>query len=269
MDCAIWLNRRKIFSADEIPANFDIAAIRGYFLGGSLISWLAANGGQAYIGALEALDPRDPSLNDRLTDIFIGKKCSEPVHKADDALIYAIDSMKGATAAPTGSADGSYSFGWFGGFGSYRYGFAEYSSFSLGSFSRFFGTGSFGYGSFGSFNYGSYQLGSFARRTWQWEWEWRYGSFRSGSYRSIGSFGYGGSYKGISGYGSFSGGSFNFGSYRFGLIPLGFGFDTGSYRGFPLGGSFRPITSDEYDEIMYRCLNMCPLNRFGYGIHLI
>ena len=35
MDCAIWLNRRKIFSADEIPANFDIAKIfaRADFMG--------------------------------------------------------------------------------------------------------------------------------------------------------------------------------------------------------------------------------------------
>lgn len=267
MDCAIWLNRRKIFSADEIPANFDIAAIRGYFLGGSLIKWLAANGGQAYAEALSAVDPADPSLNDRLTEIFIQKKCEAPVHKADEQLIRAVDVMRGVPAtAASGSysgissgmtGNGSYNFGWFGGFGSSRSGQGIY---LLGSFS---------YGSYrtGSFNYGSYQLGSFVRRTWQWEWEWRYGSFRTGSFRA-GSFGGAGSYRnsiGSFGYGSFA---YGFGSYR-GFMPLGFGFDTGSYRGFPLGGSFRAMTSDEYDEIMYRCLNMCPLNRFGYGIHLI
>ena len=246
MDCAIWLNRRKIFSADEIPENFDIAAIRGYFLGGSLIKWLAANGGQAYISALGELDPNDPSLNDRLTEIFIQKKCDVPVHKADEQLILAIDGMKGA---PVCASSGSHTAS-VGSHGSYRAGFA----YRFGSF-----YGSFNYGGYalGSFNYGSYRLGSFSR-TWQWEWEWRYGSFRAGSFR-FGSFnaaGYGGSF------------SYDTGSYR-GFMPFGFGFDTGSYRGFPLGGSFRPMTSDEYDEIMYRYLNMCPLNRFGYGIHLI
>lgn len=274
MDCAIWLNRTKIFSADEIPANFDIAAIRGYFLGGSLIKWLAANGGQAYIGALKALSPSDPALNDKLTEIFTKKKCTVPTHCADEGLIRTVDKMRGAPAPVKAVGSGSYgaasfNFGRLGGFDSYRFGFAEYGSFSLGSFNF----GSFNYGSFGkgSFNYGSYYLGSFARRTWQWEWEWRYGSFRGGSYRGIGSY----SLK----YGSFSGGSYRLGSfnsgafgsfgYGFGSYRFGLGFDTGSYKGFPLGGSLRTITSDEYDEIMYRCLNMCPLNRFGYGIHLI
>lgn len=272
MDCAIWLNRSKIFSADEIPANFDIAAIRGYFLGGSLIKWLAAHGGQEYLPALEALSPSDSDLNNKLTEIFTQKKCTAPVHKADETLIRTIDAIKGVpTVTSSGYAASSLSAGsfrghLFGGQGSY-----QASSFAGGVNSFYYGSSNSG-----SYNFGSYYLGSFSRRTWQWEWEWRYGSFRAGSFRG-GSFGHG-SFAGGSGigYGSFRGGSFNFGSFGFGSFRFGagsyrfgFGFDTGSYRGFPLGGSFRPITTDEYDEIMYRCLNMCPLNRFGYGIHLI
>ncbi|MGN0687699.1 MAG: hypothetical protein ACI4KA_06320 [Oscillospiraceae bacterium] len=236
MDCAIWLNRRKVFSADEISANFDIAAIRGYFLGGSLIKWLEANGGQDYAKALSALDPADPELNDKLSSVFTKEKCTVPVHRADEHLIRAVDAMKGAGGV---CSSGSYTSS-----GSALYGSGSYALGLYGSFGSFGGFG--GFGSFGS-------------RTWQWEWEWeyRFGSFGAGSFR----------------YGSFSAGSFG-GSYRLGSFGgsyrfMPFGAELGSYRGFPLGGSFRPMTSCEYDEIMYRCLNMCPLNRFGYGIHLI
>ena len=259
LDCAIWLNRKKIFTADEISANFDIAAIRGYFLGGSLIKWLCAHNGQAYADKLALLDENDPALNDKLTEIFTQKQCNAPVHKADEQLIRAIDAMRGLPAAASSgsnSTSGSYRFGTFNKFGSYWSGSFNYALLASGSF-----------------NYGSFSYGSF-RRTWQWEWEWRYGSFRTSSFRSN-SFslaGIGGSYRygaGSFSYGSFGYGSFgySFGSYR--LMPFGLGFDIGSYRGFPLGGSFRPISSDEYDEIMFRTLNMCPLDRFGYGIHLI
>ncbi|MBQ8194182.1 MAG: hypothetical protein IJZ47_02345 [Oscillospiraceae bacterium] len=262
MDHAIWLNRRKIFSADEISANFDIAAIRGYFLGGSLIRWLNANGGKDYARALTELSPSDPYLNDRLTEIFTGKKCNAPVHKADDNLVRAIELLRGGVPV-TGSAQNVN--------GSFAY--------SFGSFSH----GSFGY-SFGSFRGGSFSYGSFAggsfRRTWEWEWEWRFGSFRGGSFRySGGSAAYNlSSYRGAFGsfgynFGSYLSGSFMFGGsfrgYTLGSFPFDISYGMGSYRGFPLAGSFRAVTADEYDEIMYRCLSVCPLNRFGYGIHLI
>lgn len=246
MDCAIWLGRKKIFSADDIADNFDIAAIRGYFLGGSLINWLESHGGEMYINALNALDPKAPALNDRLTEIFIQKKCEVPVHKSDEQLITVVDMLKSGGAV-SGSGVCSYNAG----------------SYKLGSFA-------FGFGSFttGSFRSGSFRSGSFGR-TWQWEWEWRFGSFRGGSFR-FGNTSFGGSYRlGSFNFGSFASGSYRLGSFdwsRFGSLPIGM--LPSSYRGVPLG-SFRPMTADEYDEIMYRCLNMCPLNRFGYGIHNI
>lgn len=239
MDCAIWLGRKKIFSAADIADNFDIAAIRGYYLGGSLIGWLRSHNGEAYAKALAALDAKDPALNDRLTEIFIQKKCSIPVHKCDEGLISAIDMLKkGVTVSGSGVC--SYNGGSLG-YGSYNLGFGSY---ALG---------------FGSFSFGSFRTGSF-RKAWEWEWEWRFSSFRGGSFR-FGSTSFSGSYRiGSFNFGSYRPGSFN---YRNMLISL-----PSSYRGVPLG-SFRTMTVDEYDEIMYRCLNMCPLNRFGYGIHLI
>lgn len=230
MDCAIWLGRKKIFSAKEIADNFDIAAVRGYYLGGSLINWLKTHGGKAYANALSALSPDDPALNDRLTEIFVQKKCEAPVHKSDENLIRAVDMLK-RSGVVSGSGIGS---------------------FNMGSYL----SGSFNY-HLGSFSAGSFSRGSFGK-TWEWEWEWCLGSFRGGSFR-FGNTSFGGSYR-------FNLGSFGYGSYRLGSLPAGM--LPSSYKGVPLSG-FGQITADEYDAIMYRCLNTCPLNRFGYGIHNI
>ena len=73
MDCCLWLNRKKISSAAEIIDNFDLAAVRGYFLGGSLSEWLREHGGTVYadrLDKLRTLDPQDPQLNDRLVEVF-------------------------------------------------------------------------------------------------------------------------------------------------------------------------------------------------------
>lgn len=256
MDCAIWLGRKKVFSADDIAENFDIAAIRGYFLGGSLIKWLEAHGGEMYAKALSVLDSKDPALNDRLTEIFVQKKCEVPVHKADEQLIAVVDMLKSG-GAPNGSGVCSYNSG--------SYKLTSFDLSRYGSFANYFG--SFYTGSFRS---GSFRSGSFSK-TWQWEWEWRFGSFRGGSFR-FGNTSFGGSYRfnlGSFNFGSFTSGSYRLGSFdwsRLGSLPIGM--LPSSYRGVPLG-SFRQMTADEYDEIMYRCLNMCPLNRFGYGIHNI
>ncbi len=244
MDCALWLNKRKIFSAEEIPANFDIAAIRGYFLGGSLIPWLKANGGASYAEALERIDPSTPKLNDTLSEIF-GKHCNAPVHRADEQLINFIDNIKGgcAPAQNIGSVSvrtGSYNAD----LGSYR---LATGSYVLSSYL------------FGSYRFGSYKGFSL----WEWEWEWYLSSFRkkSGSFAGItGSYNLG-SYK-FGGFGSFNINNLVFGSLRLGMDTLG------SYRGVPMG-SMVWISADEYDKIMYQTLGICPLDRFGYGIHII
>lgn len=65
--------QEKISSAAEIIDNFDLAAVRGYFLGGSLSEWLREHGGTVYadrLDKLRTLDPQDPQLNDRLAEVF-------------------------------------------------------------------------------------------------------------------------------------------------------------------------------------------------------
>ena len=233
MDCCLWLNRKKISSAAEIIDNFDLAAIRGYFLGGSLSEWLREHNGDVYADVIDTLDPSDEMLNDRLArafgitpgavqEVFCGSSGANPAQNGG--------SFTGSFPAGSGMA-GSWSGSFFSG------------SFGYGSYQGFSGSGS----SFGL-------SGSYRFSLWEWEWEWRFG--RRGSF-SLGSFG---SY--LFGAGSYFFGSL--GSFQPGSFPgLSGSFTAGSY------GSGEFITADEYDRIMYECLRKCPLNCYGYGIHII
>lgn len=57
-------------SASEIAEHFDMASLRGYFLGGSLEEWLREHGGEEQADRVSALDPKDPALDRRLAEIF-------------------------------------------------------------------------------------------------------------------------------------------------------------------------------------------------------
>ena len=219
MNCSLWINGKKVSSADEIIENYDAASVRGYFLGGCLCRWLRCHGGEEIAQRLERIDPSlgGERLNDALAIAFGQKKCTAPTHKSDERLIRAVDALRGGSIPSSA-------------FGSFK-----------GSFGSFGGSWLGRYGSGTSFRFGS---GSYIHR-WEWEWEYQLGSFSKGSF-STNSF------------------KLTVGSYK------GFGsFVNGSFRGIlSQNGSF-VMTADEYDEIMYRCLGMCPLNRYGYGIHLI
>lgn len=107
-----------------------------------------------------------------------------------------------------------------------------------GSFS---GNGSMS-GSFGSFRAaGSFKVGSY-RHSHEYEYEYRNGSYKKTSFTAT-SFGYG----------SFGFGSFNLSSFIFGSF---------SYEDLCEGGSFTPAA-------LMLFFSSEPLNRFGYGIHLI
>ena len=252
MDCALWLNKHKIYSADEIPLYPDIASLRGYYLGGSLEKWLREHNGEDYADKLAALSCDDKDLNNALAEIFGGgssvtlKEMRGGLSETEFQFLF--------------SEYGSYPCG---SYGSYRFGSLNAGSFRFGSFHEWEWEWLFRYGSFGSRHFGSYRFGSFYE--WEWEWIFRYGAF--GSYR-LGSFRYGSfhewKWEWLFGIGSF-------GSYRFGSFGYG---SFGSYKGFPL--TFDPKAPfwiqdglDEYDRIMLLNLVNCPLNRYGYGIHNI
>lgn len=241
MNCALWLNKHKIHHASEIAGNLDVASLRGYFLAGSLTEWLNANGGEEYAQRLSKLSPDDAKLNEKLARVFGGNPL--------------LSKALGTERTPAGGADNTEKVGSFAeNSGSISY--AALSSF--GSFWELFGeqsVGSFGSFAFGSYSqwalllerfakgYGSFFIGSFTSYH-EWEWEWLFRLFTSG-YGSFGSFS-------LTGFGSLSAELFgSFSSFS----------DIADLSGLP--------ELDEYDRIMFETLMMCPLDRFGYGIHNI
>lgn len=264
MDCALWLNRRKIHTASEIVDEPDIASLRGYFLAGSLVGWLREHGGGQYAEKLEKLSADDPELNEKLAEIFGGSVCG---HKSFGKG--APQTAVGATGVPSSAlpcsltaALSSFDFG-----SADSYSYSEISSFSsfLHSWELFLGSflsGSYTFGSgihewewewlFALYKSGSFTLGSFTSFH-EWEWEWLFRAVRSGSFAG-----------GLSGLF----GSFNFGSFwRFGHFGYFGSFGSQSSFAVPFPESLDML--DEYDRIMLETLMKCPLDRFGYGIHNI
>lgn len=249
MDCALWLNRQKVYSADEISANPDVASLRGYFLAGSLVEWLNAHNGEQYAKKLSKLRPDDPELTEKLAKIFGGSPAQCKRFGSETASANAAPLSAGSFPHALTSALGSFEIG---SSGSFRYeNLSSFGSFMHiwelflgGSFSQ----SSFSFGSgfhewewewlFKLYKYGSFTLGSFTSFH-EWEWEWLYKAFRYGSFGFFGSFG-----------------SFSFGSFT-------------KYGSLTLSEYPDPSALDEYDRIMLETLMRCPLDRFGYGIHNI
>lgn len=268
MNCALWLNKRKVQHASEIPDNLDAASLRGYFLAGSLVEWLRENGGAEYAEKLSALSPDDPELNEKIVSIFGGKAVrSKPMTSAsEDAgertrTEQSVFSAMSSYRLPGGSftlaeyGSGSFSQLW------------SASSGKLYEFMRKFGTSSFGSFNWGSFShwewlfalfgqkYGLFSFGSFTSfHEWEWEWEWFFRLFSSG----------GGSFS-ISGFGSFY---LRFRSGFFGSFE-GYGSQRSQWSLNALADPIRLPVLDEYDRIMLETLMRCPLDRFGYGVHNI
>ncbi len=244
MDCSLWFGQCRIDRASEIAEHFDMASLRGYFLGGSLAEWLREHGGEEQAAKLEQIDPADPQLDNRLAEVFgrVNAPKNQPFVGS------------GCVCCGNFSGSGEY-YGSFGSWTAWGSGFGgSFGSYGSGAIYGFGGYGS------GSFAGGSLTLGSFMRfRLWEWEWEWRFGSF-------YGSFG-----AGSLRLGSWSFGSWSMGSFSGGISSFGGSFGFGSYvmGSFPTGYGSLAMTADEYDRIMYECLRRCPLDIFGYGIHII
>lgn len=248
MDCALWLNRRKVFSASEISENLDTASLLGYFAAGSLVEWLYEHGGEEYAKKLEKLSPTDKDIREKIEQVFMGKPVAYRTFGSEIPAKYASGSGSASSYRPS-SARGSFGFG--------------SGSFLLGSFLKSFRTssGSF-YNYIGSFYLGSFLFGS-GFHEWEWEWEKFFGSFLNTSFL----FGSGLSARlaFLTSFGSFSFGSFSFGSFNFSSFVGNGSFGAANLPELP--EFLRNL--DEYDRIMLISLYGCPLNQFGYGIHNI
>ncbi len=283
MDCALWLNRRKIFTAAEISGNLDVASLRGYFLAGTLIEWLNEHGGKRYANSLSKLSPEDEHLNEKIADIF-GAKTS-PFKELNGGSTNAAADLPGVSntnisslyaflsSYPIGSA-GSYNYEALSSFGSFQsiitlaensgsYSLSSLGSYSFGSFNQWEWLFRLLYG-YGSFSANSFSFGSFHQ--WEWEWLFRllygYGSFSASSF-SFGSFHqweWEWLLRLLYGYGSFPASSFSFGSFHQWewewLFRLLYGYGSFSASSF----SFR---SFELESLLKRLF----ANRgsFGYG----
>lgn len=241
MDCALWLNRRKVYSAKEIRENFDAASLFGYFAAGSLVEWLREHGGADYADKLECLSLDDPDIIGKIAAVFDGKSVGYKTLGGAD---------KGASGTVSGGGQCSFrgKIGSAGALSALKNG-----SFGVGSgaFGSFWKSGSFAFGS------GFYE--------WEWEWERLFGSFSKGSF-TFGS-GYAAWLALLKKYGSFGFGSFGTGSFGSFSLDLFGEVKNGSFIGRKLPDFLANL--DEYDRIMLISLYGCPLNRFGYGIHNI
>ena len=270
MNCALWLNRKKIFDASEIAENADIGALRGYFLAGSLVPWLRGHNGGEYADALEKLPYDAPDLNERLVKIVTGKNSRKVPAKTlggtdpTDPQTNAARTFSGNVYASFPTSYGvlssysptSYEFS---GYSISSYNFSSYSAGSGGSYTATYTAGS-----------GSFFLTSWTYWLHEWEWEFWLALGRGWGSFSVTSFGSGVSQgwewlaKLLSGYGY---GSFSFGSFgSFGHISFG---EYGSFCFSPEQLLEKLAELDEYDRIMLETLALCPLDRYGYGIHMI
>ncbi len=288
MDCSLWLNRKKIDSAAQIPDNLDVASLRGYFLAGSLIEWLKEHGGKRYAAKLAKLSGDDPSLNEKIAAIFGGaplpsKPLAGDARCACDIQCSYFSGIAGSLKLPDWLSSANLSSGIS---GSYL------SSLEISSFLAYLS------GKYGSFSISGSFGGSFSE--WEWEWLWLLsgysgGSFVSASFSETSFSRWEWLLRLLSGYsgGSFVSASFSetsFSQWEW-LLRLLSGYSGGSFvstsfsetgssqweRFFEMfgsvgGGSFSvkiPLEMNEYDFIMLKTLMICPLDRFGYGIHII
>ena len=199
MRFCLWLCGNKVSRASQIKDSFDLPALKGYLLGGSLIKWLEENGGKNAAKKLKKID-YSGNVEEQLEKAF-GVKSSFSLDYAPRFSIVTPASVCGKSCS-SGSFKAADSF-----FGEER----EIGSFGVGSF----GTGSFYVGSFraGSFEIGSFNAGSF-----------RVGSFTAGGFTADAN-----------------------GSFTYAKASL---------------------TQKEYKETIF-ILSTYPLNKYGYGIHLI
>ena len=248
MDCSLWLNRKKINTAAQIPDNLDVASLRGYYLAGSLVEWLYEHGGGEYAEKLSALDHNDECLNEKITQIFNGTPiASKPLDGAFDNNKVA-DGRVSRGAESSFRMPNSFRFTNLSSFSSYEFGSRGVTSFSeFASFLAYL-RGMRG----GSFAVTSFFSTSFSEHEWEWLWEFLRG-YTSGSFVST----------------SFSASSFSqtgsflslWGNSKLSLSDL-----QGEWGSFD---KWKSLGIDEYDFIMFKTLMICPLDRFGYGIHII
>ena len=260
----LWLNGKKVYTLQQLRASFDVEAVGLYCLGGGLTRWLKDCGERDAAEKVEHID-FSKNLSRQLAEIFGVDLPEKEVQAYEPAPI---------TKAPVFTAGGS--------FGISPSSLPE-TSFFTSSFGSSFNTSSFNFSNI----YTSFFITSFLTSSYEYEYE--SGSFTNSSfslYRSS-----------FSAETAFLSGSFTFASTSFSLFSSSFASEYGSFileYGSFTPGSFRltlssfspesvetapsaaPTSAPEKELISLTPqqkfelnISSCPLNRYGYGIHLI
>lgn len=281
---------KKISSFKQFIDNFDLEAVKMYYLGGSLVCWLELCGKSEIAELLKSVDPKK-DIDEQLAAVFgqplpkkidFEKKFSvQTVKNSITSFVLSENPKEYACFKNTYSSFSAFDSSFSAENGSYKAPSGAFNetkiSFlhSLSSFFNGFGgsfinaVGSFGglYGSFmsqkGFTNIGSYVYSETS-------FTFGSGSFNNNlnlSSNTSSSFNYNVS--------SFNNSSFEFSSYKF---PTSF-ISSGESSLMPdslsaadsaalqdIKETFPPKTPEEK---IIENLSYCPLNRFGYGIHLI
>ena len=256
----LWLNGKKVYTLQQLRASFDAEAVGLYCLGGGLVRWLRDCGEQDIAEKVEQID-LSQSVSRQLADIFGVDlpETGEQICLPEAAPVQAVPAAGDSFTAPlsffpdTSFAPSSF----FTSFDTTSFNFsAAYTSF----FTTSFLTTSFG----GEYKY-EYESGSFAASSFS----LYLSSFSAETAFSAGSFILG----------SFTFGSFTLGSFAFGSFSPGYGsfplvlssfspksLEAPSAADLTLKNDPAPLTPRQKFELN---LSSNPLNRYGYGIHLI
>ncbi|MCM1054609.1 MAG: hypothetical protein NC394_03715 [Bacteroides sp.] len=271
----LWIGARKIYNLKQLKRHFDFDVVEMYLLGGGLSRWLRQCNEAETADAVDKIDLSE-DISKQLSEVFSVKlpkgRSNTPVNAPESSrsqaennssLPFAADKfgsfdLKSSFSAP--SEIGSFNAEW-GSFGSKLGSFGgQIGSFASASFNLNFYIGSFETSSFNLSGAGSFGSGAI------------YGSFVSNSFRF---YEYEYEYNTSFSLGSFSAGSFTLEA----SAPSSF--DTGSFginsidRSAPCSGSeYVPCPAPasaqlSAEEKIKLNISYCPLNRFGYGLHLI
>lgn len=270
----LWLGVHKIYNLKQLKRHFDFDAVEMYLLGGGLSRWLRQCNESEIADRVEKIDLLG-DISKQLSDIFSVKlpkgrrnmplpseapKSPAAAGTEFTAFSSAPLGLKEANAAsfpsPTNSfsaSAGSYTPEAASETSSFKFGEGSFalSSFNVGSFE----TMSFSLG-LSSFLYGSFASGSFNYHEYEYEYAFRssfgFGSFALGSFNS----------------GSFDSGSFGV-NYNSAAHTKTYGLAVGRTEENKENACGVRIAALPTEEKIRLNFSACPLNRFGYGIHLI
>ena len=249
----LWLNGKKVYTLRQLRDSFDAEAVGLYCLGGGLARWLKDCGEQDTAEKVEQIDLSE-NISRQLAEIFdveLPEK-EEQAYESAAASLQPVHPAGCSFTLPTSSLPDT--------------------SFFPGSFFTSFNTTSFNFSTtYNSFFTTSFLTTSFGSH--EYEYEYESGSFTTGSFSL-----YFSSFFSEFAFstGSFASGSFTSGSFTSGsFTPGSFTPELGSFptmlssflpESLEMSPTAMPLTPQQKFELN---LSSNPLNRYGYGIHLI